>query len=68
MSIIWELIRFPFNLEKGLPGEHYLKNLHNPINDSIRFILFIFIPLTAYFTVKVFIHKKNFFFFMKVYF
>lgn len=63
MSIIWELIRFPFNLEKGLPGEHYLKNLHNPINDSIRFILFIFIPLTAYFTVKVFIHKKNFFFF-----
>ena len=63
MSLLWDYIRFPFNFEKSLPGEDYQKNFHNPINDSIRFVLFIFIPIIAYFSFKIYVHKKKYFFF-----
>ena len=62
MSLLWDYIRFPFNFEKSLPGEDYQKNFHNPINDSIRFVLFIFIPIIAYFSFKIYVHKKKYFF------
>lgn len=58
-SLIWEHIKLPFNVEKSLPGQEYLKNLHNPLNDSIRFIVFILLPLSAYFTAKFLVVKKN---------
>lgn len=64
MSLLWDYIRFPFNFEKSLPGEDYQKNFHNPINDSIRFVLFIFIPIIAYFSFKIYVHKKKYFFFL----
>ena len=53
VSIIWEYINFPFNSEKNIPGQHYLKNLHNPLNDSVRFIVFISLPLIIFFIMKL---------------
>ena len=64
-SLIWDYIRFPFNLEKSLPGQHYLKHFHHPLNDSLRFIIFIFIPLVVYLITKLFIEKKKYKVFFK---
>lgn len=58
-SLIWEYIKFPFNIAKNIPGEHYLKNLHSPLNDSVRFIVFIFLPLIIFFITKIYFEKKK---------
>ena len=58
-SIIWEYIKFPFNIEINIPGEHYLKNLHNPLNDSVRFLVFIFLPLIIFFITKLIVENRQ---------
>jgi len=58
-SIIWEYITFPFNIEKNIPGQHYLKNLHNPLNDSVRFIVFISLPLIIFFIIKLITENRQ---------
>jgi hypothetical protein len=60
ISLIWDYIKLPFNIEKSLPGEHYLKNFHNPFNDSLRFIIFIFLPLLVYLFVKITIENTEY--------
>jgi len=57
-SGIWDYIKIPYNLEKQIIGEDYLLNLHNPINDTIRFIIFLGIP---FLTLIIFfqISEKN---------
>ena len=47
-------------MDKQIIGENYLANLHNPLNDTVRFLIFLIIPfvsLISYFQIK----EKNFF-------
>ena len=65
-SIIWEYIKLPYNYSKDIPGQDYLKNFHSPWNDSLRFVVFIILPLGAFLLSKLFLMKSrlsNFFFF-----
>ncbi len=65
VTLTWELIKFPYDVSKQIAGESYLKNLHHPLNDSLRFVLFLSIPfltLIFFFQVKekkFFINSKN---------
>ena len=58
-SLIWENIKLPFDTDKNIHGQQYLKNLHNPLNDSFRFLIFIFLPLAVFLISKTFIEKRN---------
>ncbi len=44
-TLIWEFIRIPFDESKQIVGEDYLKNSYHALNDSLRFLAFISIPL-----------------------
>ena len=51
-------------MDKQIIGENYLANLHNPLNDTVRFLIFLIIPfvsLISYFQIK----EKKFFFNLK---
>jgi hypothetical protein len=61
-TLIWEYIKIPYNLEKKILGDSYLENLHNPLNDTIRFISFLIIPffsLITFFQIKEKIFYQN---------
>ena len=63
LSFLWEYIRVPFDSSINIHGEDYTSNLHSPLNDSIRFVLFIFLPLGGYFFYKLFLNKFSLLFF-----
>ena len=65
MSYFWEFIKIPFDTSITIKGEHYLPQLHNPLNDSIRFIMFVFIPLFGYLIYNFIINQTKFFIFFK---
>lgn len=65
MSYFWEFIKIPFDTSITINGEHYLPQLHNPLNDSIRFIMFVFIPLFGYLIYNFIINQTKFFIFFK---
>ena len=65
MSYFWEFIKIPFDTSITINGEHYLPQLHNPLNDSIRFIMFVFIPLFGYLIYNIIINQTKFFIFFK---
>ena len=65
MSYFWEYIKIPFDNSITIKGEHYLPQLHNPLNDSIRFVMFVFIPLFGYLIYNLIINQTNFFIFFK---
>ena len=65
MSYFWEYIKIPFDTSITIKGEHYLPQLHNPLNDSIRFIMFVFIPLFGYLIYNFIINQTKFFIFFK---
>ncbi len=65
LSFLWPYIKLPFDTSITIRGEDYLPNLHNPLNDSVRFFLFISLPIGFYFFYKLFFHKLNLFFFLK---
>ena len=65
MSYFWEYIKIPFDNSITIKGEHYLPQLHNPLNDSIRFIMFVFIPLFGYLIYNIIINQTKFFIFFK---
>ena len=47
VTIIWEFIKIPYDVSMQIEGESYLKNLHNPLNDSLRFIIFLGVPFLS---------------------
>lgn len=54
-TFIWEYIKVPYNLDKKILGDSYLENLHHPLNDTLRFLVFLIIPffsLITYFQIK----------------
>ena len=65
MSYFWEFIKIPFDTSITIKGEHYLPQLHNPLNDSIRFVMFVFIPLFGYLIYNLIINQTKFFIFFK---
>jgi len=64
LSLLWPYIKLPFDTSITIQGEDYLPNLHNPLNDSVRFFLFISLPLGFYFFYKLFFYKFNLYFFL----
>ena len=59
-TLLWNHISIPYNPEKQILGDSYLKNLHNPLNDILRFIFFLSLPvltLVFYYQLK----EKNIF-------
>ena len=61
-TFIWEHINLPYNLDKKILGDSYLENLHNPLNDTLRFLVFLIIPflsLIIYFQVKEKVFYQN---------
>ena len=67
VTIIWEFIKIPYDVSMQIEGESYLKNLHNPLNDSLRFIIFLGVPFLSiifFFQItekKIINNIKNFF-------
>ena len=51
LSFIWEYIKLPLNNEENVIGVLTLKNI-NPLNDTLRFILFVFPPLLFFFSIS----------------
>ena len=43
-TFIWEFINFPFDEASLLKKYDNIENLHNPINDVVRFILYLAFP------------------------
>ena len=64
LSFLWPYVRLPFDTSITIQGEDYLPNLHHPLNDSVRFFLFISLPLGFYFFYKLFFYKFNLYFFL----
>ena len=64
LSFLWPHVRLPFDTSITIQGEDYLPNLHNPLNDTVRFFLFISIPLGFYFFYRLFFSKLNLYVFL----
>ncbi len=57
VSLLWDYIKLPYNNENILVGEYYFKK-YNPLNDTIRFLLFILLPSLTYLVSYFFTHKN----------
>ncbi len=66
LSLLWESIKIPFDPLISINGEDYLPNLHNPSNDSIRFMLFISVPLFVFLFYQLHSEKIKFSEFLKI--
>ena len=55
-TIIWDHIILKYSNPYEIVGE-YSNNFHNTFNDTLRYIIFIFIPLTVFFSI--FLITKN---------
>ena len=55
-SFLWENINLPFNIEKKDLIGSYSDTFQNPLNDIVRFIIFLFIP---FLTLIIFYFKNG---------
>ena len=58
-TFIWDYIKIPFNTQNSLYGE-YSKNYYNSNNETLRFIIFISLPILTFFISFIFFNKKSF--------
>ena len=56
---IWDYIKLPYNNENVINGEYYLKKF-NPLNETLRFLLFILLPSLVYFISYLLINKETY--------
>ena len=63
-TFLWEEIKIPFNLDDSHNGDSYLANEHHSQNDTVRFVIFLSIPLMVL-ALYYQIFKKNFFYNIK---
>ena len=56
-TFIWEKITIPFH-DNMIVGEYSDKKF-NPVNDILRYLAFIFLPIFIFFS-QVFFRKQNF--------
>jgi hypothetical protein len=59
-TFIWDFIKLPYNLSKGIYGHSYFVNSHNSLNDTLRFLIFIFFPIVIYILSKSLMEKNVF--------
>jgi len=57
-TVIWDKISINFG-DTQILGEYY-NNSHHALNDPLRFIAFVFIPIVTYLSFKFFLKKKKF--------
>ena len=58
-KILWSRINLPFNTDIKISGL-YLHNNYNPINEILRYVIFLTIPLVTFFlTINFFFQKTN---------
>ena len=57
-KILWSRINLPFNTEIKIRGL-YLQNNYNPINEILRYVIFLTIPLITFFLTINFFFKKQ---------
>ena len=55
-TFVWDKIFLPYK-DPLIVGE-YSENKYNSTNDILRYLLFIFLPISVFFSYKVFIEKK----------
>ena len=60
-TLIWEKISLPFN-NLEIIGE-YSRNEFNPVNDILRYLIFIFFPILIFFS-QIFFNKDKFKYFI----
>jgi len=58
-TFLWDKIRLPYNESNLIHGEYYLKKF-NPFNEVIRFITFVFIPLTVFLISYLNVNEETF--------
>ena len=57
-TFIWNLISLPFNEDSAIDGLNLLEGYH-ALNDPLRYLNFILIPLIGYLLIKIIIEKKK---------
>jgi hypothetical protein len=55
---LWDYIKLPYDKENVIIGEYYYKKF-NPLNDTVRFLLFILIPSLIYLISYLLINEKT---------
>lgn len=60
VTSIWGFIKIPYGESIQIFGQSYLKNLYNPLNDKLRFIIFLIVPFLSLVIFYQF-SEKNFF-------
>ena len=58
ITMIWNEISLPYNNSEKIIGE-YSKNEHHHLNDTLRFICFLVIPLIIFTITYYFLNKKK---------
>ena len=56
-TLIWDFVRIPYNEQSIIYGEFFTKK-YNPINEILRFIIFVFFPLIVFLFLSI--NKNNF--------
>ena len=62
ITMIWNEISLPYNNSEKIIGE-YSKNEHHHLNDTLRFICFLVIPLIIFTITYYFLNKKKLYFY-----
>ena len=57
-TLMWDYISLPYNNKNQIYGE-YAKLKYNPLNDSLRYIFFVILPLGAFFISYKILYKEN---------
>lgn len=58
VSFFWNKISLPYNNSNEIVGEYFEKK-HNQFNDTIRFVLFLFIPIISFSVSYILINRKK---------
>lgn len=55
---LWKIINIPYH-SNGIIGLYALNN-YNSLNDPIKYLTFIMLPILTFLLCKIYIEKKNF--------
>lgn len=58
ISFFWDFIKIPYDENNLIIGEYFYKK-HNPLNDTIRFLIFIILPVICYLILFLKINNKD---------
>ncbi len=58
VTFIWDKVRIPYDQTNLIQGEFFLKK-YNPINETLRFLIFVFVPLFVFLISYIQCHKNE---------